>query len=164
MPKNTACPGVPPVTDPITDQKMAYAHLKISRDQILDRLWELANLSHEVTRGIIAGQMRALTLIVAIEGLIPDRRSSSSPTQPQVPPVAPDIYVAEWLRKQQNQASEEPATTEAQHGLPLDPNDDRQMLNRVPQAKGGCFGALLDTASSPSRSLSLRKGPFARRR
>jgi hypothetical protein len=159
---------------------MAFAHLKISRDQVLDRLWELANLSHEVTRGIIAGQIRALTMIVAIEGLIPDRRSSSSPTQPQAPPVAPDIYVAEWLRKQQNQASEEPTTTEAQPGathvsgpepapnpatsLPLDPNDDRQMLNRVPQAKGGCFGALLDTASSPSRSLSLRKGPFARRR
>jgi hypothetical protein len=28
---------------------------------------ELANLSHEVTRGIIAGQIKALSLIVAIE-------------------------------------------------------------------------------------------------
>jgi len=40
------------------------------RDQILGRLWELANLSHEVTRGIIAGQIKALSMIVAIEGLI----------------------------------------------------------------------------------------------
>ena len=125
MPKNT-------VSDPITDQEMAFAHLIMSgtmtdrraaeavglnpetaaytkakprvraymmehraavreklvdqeaeglrmlnlgRDQILARLWELANLSHEVTRGIIAGQIRALSMIVAIEGLIPDRRS-----------------------------------------------------------------------------------------
>ena len=122
MPKNT-------VSDPITDQEMAFAHLILSgtmndrraaeavglnpdtaaytkakprvraymiehraavserlvdqeaeglrqlnlgRDQILARLWELANLSHEVTRGIIAGQIKALAMIVAIEGLIPD--------------------------------------------------------------------------------------------
>ena len=124
MPKNT-------VTDPITDQEMAFAHLVLSgtmndrraaeavglnpdsaaytkskprvraymvehraavrerlvdqeaeglrklnlgRDQILARLWELANLSPEATRGIIAGQIKALSMIVAIEGLIPDRR------------------------------------------------------------------------------------------
>src|SRR6202166_3209840 len=48
--------------------------LNLGRDQILARLWELANLSHEVTRGIIAGQIKALAMIVAIEGLIPDRR------------------------------------------------------------------------------------------
>jgi hypothetical protein len=167
MPKNT-------VTDPITDQEMAFAHLilsgtmtdrqaaeaaglnpdtaaytkskprvraymsehraavkeklvdqeadglrklNIGRDQILARLWELANLSHEVTRGIIAGQIRALSMIVAIEGLIPDRRLSPSATQPAAPPVEPDIYTAEWLRKQQHQtADEEPgdAVTAAQ--------------------------------------------------
>jgi hypothetical protein len=30
MPKNTACLGVPWVSDPITDQEMAYAHLIMS--------------------------------------------------------------------------------------------------------------------------------------
>ena len=135
MPKNT-------VTDPITDQEMAYAHLlmsgtmtdrraaeavglnpetaaytkakprvraymnehraavreklvdqeaeglrklNISRDQILDRLWELATLSHEATRGSIAGQIKALAMIVAIEGLIPDRRLSPSGTATRGP-------------------------------------------------------------------------------
>jgi hypothetical protein len=34
--------------------------LKIGRDQILARLWELATLSHEVTRGNIAGQIKAI--------------------------------------------------------------------------------------------------------
>ena len=142
MPKNT-------VSDPITDQEMAFAHLIMSgtmndrraaeavglnpdsaaytkakprvraymiehraavrerlvdqeaeglrqlnlgRDQILARLWELANLSPEATRGIIAGQVKALSMIVAIEGLIPsgtmnDRRLSPSGTQPAAPPV-----------------------------------------------------------------------------
>jgi hypothetical protein len=70
-------------------------NLNLGRDQILARLWELATLSHEVTRGIIAGQIKALSMIVAIEGLIPsrtmnDRRlSSSAGTQPAAPPVEP---------------------------------------------------------------------------
>jgi hypothetical protein len=160
MPKNT-------VTDPITDQEMAYAHLLMSgkmtdrraaeavglnpdtaaytkakprvraymaehraavrerlvdqeveglrklnfgRDQILDRLWELATLSHEVTRGIIAGQIKALAMIVAIEGLIPDRRRVPSGTEPTAPPVEPDIYAAKWRREQQDQAAGEEPT------------------------------------------------------
>ncbi len=169
MPKNT-------VSDPITDQEMAFAHLILSgtmndrraaeavglnpetasytkskprvraymiehraavrerlvdqeadglrqlnlgRDQILARLWELATLSHEVTRGIIAGQIKALAMIVAIEGLIPDRRFSPLGTQPAAPPVKADIYTPEWLRKQQHEpAREEPgdhvAAAEAQ--------------------------------------------------
>jgi hypothetical protein len=160
MPKNT-------VTDPITDQEMAFAHLILSgtmtdrsaaeavglnpetaaytkskprvraymiehraavseklvdqeaeglrklnlgRDQILTRLWELATLSHEVTRGTIAGQIKALSMIVAIEGLIPGRSLSPSATQPAAPPINADIYEPEWLRKRQHQAAaQEPA-------------------------------------------------------
>ena len=30
MPKNTACPGAPWVSDPITDQEIAFAHLIMS--------------------------------------------------------------------------------------------------------------------------------------
>jgi hypothetical protein len=82
--------------------------LNLGRDQILARLWELATLSHEVTRGIIAGQIKALSMIVAIEGLIPDRRLSSG-TQPAAPPINAEMYEAEWLREQQHQpAGEEP--------------------------------------------------------
>jgi|SRR5580704_5797356 hypothetical protein len=159
MPKNT-------VTDPITDQEMAFAHLILSgkmndrcaaeavglnpdtaaytkakprvraymfehraavneklvdqeaeglrklnlgRDQVLARLWELATLSHEVTRGSIAGQIKALSMIVAIEGLIPsgtmnDRRSApSAGTQPSAPPVKAQIYESQRRREPQHQ-------------------------------------------------------------
>src|SRR5580704_10833077 len=96
------------VREKLVDQEAdGLRKLNISRDQILDRLWELATLSHEATRGIIAGQIRALTMIVAIEGLIPDRRSSPSGTQPAAPPVTADIYAAKWLRNQQHQAAGE---------------------------------------------------------
>ena len=177
MPKNT-------VSDPITDQEMAFAHLimsgtmtdrraaeavglnpdtaaytkakprvraymiehraavreklvdqeaeglrklNIGRDQILDRLWELATLSHEATRGSIAGQIKALSMIVAIEGLIPDRRLSPSAPQPAAPPINPDIYAAKWLHKQQHQAAgEEPGdavtAAEAQPAAPQAPD------------------------------------------
>jgi hypothetical protein len=56
-----------------------------SRDQTLARLWELANLTPEATRGSIAGQVKAMAMIVAIEGLIPDRRNAQ--TQPAPPPA-----------------------------------------------------------------------------
>ncbi len=83
------------VREKLVDQEAGLAQgvveglhrLNIGRDQILNRLWELATLSHEATRGSITGQMKAIAMIAAIEGLIPNRRSSSSQTQPVAPPV-----------------------------------------------------------------------------
>ncbi len=47
----------------------------LDREQVLDRLWEIANLSPEVTRGSVTGQVKALSMIVAMENFIPDRRA-----------------------------------------------------------------------------------------
>jgi hypothetical protein len=236
MPKNT-------VSDPITDQEMAFAHLVLSgtmndrraaeavglnpdtaaytkskprvrafmiehraavreklvdqeaeglrklnlgRDQILARLWELANLSHEVTRGIIAGQIKALSMIVAIEGLIPDRRFSPSETQPTAPPVKAEMYTSQWLRKQQHQAAgEEPGDTvvteappsenqvpEPQPTPPLERNHPSlanpliipEGIMRVPAATDRVFDAVLDTTSSLRLPFSTKKGPLVHRR
>jgi hypothetical protein len=74
------------------------------RDQVLTWLWELVNLSHEVTRDTIAGQIKALSMIVAIEALIPGRPSPSA-TQSTAPPVEAQIYQSEGLRKQQHQTA-----------------------------------------------------------
>ena len=171
MPKN-------PVSDPITDQEMAFAHLILSgtmndrraaeavglnpetagytkskprvraymiehraavreklvdqeadglrnlnlgRDQILARLWELANLAPDATRGSIAGQVKALSMIVAIEGLIPEGRVAPAKPQPAVPAVPAGMWVPDWRRQQQKQGNEpcEPGTAvEAQPGTP----------------------------------------------
>ena len=87
------------VTDPITE---GLPRFNPSRDQVLTRLWELANLGPEITRGSITGQVKAVSMIIAIEGLIPDRRAASARNKPAPPPVTADIYEAEWLRNQRS--------------------------------------------------------------
>jgi hypothetical protein len=86
------------------------------RDQTLARLWELANLSPEATRGSIAGQVKVMAMIVAIEGLIPDRRQPQTKNQPATPLPKPQIYVAEWLREQKEREAQglEPTNKVAQ--------------------------------------------------
>src|SRR5271169_415210 len=118
------------VKERLVDQEAeGLRKLNLGRDQVLARLWELATLSHEATRGIIAGQIKALSMIVAIEGLIPDRRLSSPAAQPAAPPVKADIYTAEWLREQQHQSGgEDPgdpvAATKTQPVAPQVPHPD----------------------------------------
>jgi hypothetical protein len=78
----------------------------VGSERVLARLWELANLSHEMTRNSISGQIKALSMIVAIEGLIPDRAAQKQPA-----PTAPEanIYKAPWLVRAQAKAAAEAA-------------------------------------------------------
>jgi hypothetical protein len=128
MPKNK-------VSDPITDQEIAFARLVLSgattdrhaavqqqlvqqevdgqrrlnpdREQVLDRLWEIANLSPDMTRGSITGQVKALSMIVAMQNFLPDRRAASS--EKKSPPApAPQIYAAAWRRGQQATTTDPP--------------------------------------------------------
>jgi hypothetical protein len=130
------------VREKLVDQEAeGLRKLNLGRDQILARLWELATLSHEATRGSIAGQIKALTMIVAIEGLIPDRRSSPSGTQPAAPPVKAQIYESEWLRKQQHQPVGEqpgdPAAPQVTHPEPApEPATNRLTSRRLPTLTG----------------------------
>jgi hypothetical protein len=110
MPKNK-------VSDPITDQEIAFARLVLSgamtdrqaaeavglnpdsaaytkskprvraymlehraavQEQVLARLWEIANLSPEMTRGSITGQVKAISMIIAMQNFIPNRHAVSS--------------------------------------------------------------------------------------
>ncbi len=151
--------------------------LNLGRDQVLARLWELANLSHEVTRGSIAGQIKAVSLIVAIEGLIPGRPSPSA-TRPTVPPVEAQIYQAEWLPNRQQDADPGDAVVppEAQPGAnqvphpepapqPTPPLEQNRIAAnplipegrmRVPDATGGAYDAVPDTR----QPFSIKKGRF----
>jgi hypothetical protein len=137
---------------------------------------------------VTAGQVKALSMIIAIEGLIPDRRLS--PSAP--PPVEPPFYVAEWRRRQEQAEDTQPpdavTAAEAQPDAPQAPepepspkpashapapNLDRnhpspasplihpERLSWVPAATGCTFDALLD-ASGPLRlPISSRRRPFA---
>jgi hypothetical protein len=59
------------------------------REEVLDRLWELAALSSEMTRGSITGQVKAIQMIVAIEGMIPDGRAGSAKKNSIPAPIYP---------------------------------------------------------------------------
>ncbi len=52
--------------------------LSPDREQVLARLWELAHLSPEMTRNSITGQVKAISMIVAMQNFIPDRRALSA--------------------------------------------------------------------------------------
>jgi hypothetical protein len=163
--------------------------LNLGRDQILARLWELANLSHEVTRGSIAGQIKAVSLIIAMEGLIPGRGA----TQPAAPPIKAEIYTPEWLGKQQHQPVSPQATddgpgdpvsgtktppepaaewtkdTSSPHldhpqPSPINPFINPPKLSRVPAATDVTFDTVLDTNTSLRLPFSIQKGRFGKRR
>jgi hypothetical protein len=79
--------------------------LNQGRERVLARLWEIADLDPDMTRNSMSAQIKALSMIVAIEGLIPDRntdrRAGSAQNKSAPPPVHPQIDTAAWLREQQ---------------------------------------------------------------
>jgi hypothetical protein len=62
------------------------------REQVLDRLWEIATMAPEMTRGSITGQVKAISMIVAIEGLIPARRADAAEKTSAPPLPQAEIY------------------------------------------------------------------------
>ncbi len=90
----------------VEQQTEGLRPLNPGREQVLGRLWELANLSSEMTRGSITGQVKAMSMIVAIEGLIPDRRAGSAEKNPAPPPTNVHIYHPPWFGKQQEETTD----------------------------------------------------------
>src|SRR5271163_3192100 len=81
--------------------------LNLDREQVLARLWEIAKMSPDMTRGSVTGQVKALSMIVAMENFIPDRRAV--PSEKQSPPApTPQIYASAWLRRQQEGTNIDP--------------------------------------------------------
>ena len=110
----------------ILDQEAENLRRKSAiRERVLDRLWEIADLSHDITRGSMASQVKVLAMIIAIEGLIPDRRAASA-QKAVLPPVSAKIYEAEWLRKQ---------NTTPQAAAALYPGEDEESEPIVLQAE-----------------------------
>ncbi len=87
--------------------------LNPDREQVLNRLWELAKLSPEMTRNSMTGQVKALSMIIAMQDFIPDRRAVSAEKKSAPPPVNAQIYQSAWLRKQQ---ATTPAPTQEEAG------------------------------------------------
>jgi hypothetical protein len=176
----------------INEEAEGLRKLNMDRDQIreriLDRLWELASLRPEATKGSITGQIKAVALIAAIEGHLPDRRHTPSPGQTAAPAIKPNIYVAEWLRKRQEEAAEpaesvtavEAESTPPAPRTPPNPTNDTPSLNEdhdpttqddpfkgvswAPNAIGPNLDAYTTATSPQRRPFTPWKGRFGRSR
>ncbi|MGB8535734.1 MAG: hypothetical protein WCD57_04925 [Acidobacteriaceae bacterium] len=120
------------------------------REQVLDRLTELAAMTPETTRGSITGQVKAIQMIVAIEGFIPDRRSSRSAT---LHPAASQVSEP----KPASNPAPKPAGDMSFPGFdPNQPGTFNPFVNppkRAPGATGYVFDAVLDKAGPLSLSF-----------
>jgi hypothetical protein len=60
--------------------------LNLGRERVLARLWEIADLDPDMTRNSMSAQIKALSMIVAIEGLIPVGIRIVAPAPPRTNP------------------------------------------------------------------------------
>jgi hypothetical protein len=144
--------------------------LNLEREQVLTRLWVIANTSSEKTRNSFTAQVKALSLIVAMQNLIPDRRAVSEKKSPT--PIAAEIYTSAWLRKHQaatidsqdSPASPDPKPVQAQEEPPADPTPNSSTVaNSVsptepqPATLGAPIYSFVPDARVPS---SFKGNPF----
>ena len=95
--------------------------LNLDREQVLDRLWEIANLSPEVTRNSITGQVKAISMIVAMLNFIPDHRAASAEKKPAPAPAPGQIYEAACPPRPSRPAVEPAAGLRRQQATTIDP-------------------------------------------
>ncbi|MDX6457363.1 MAG: hypothetical protein QOE55_1060 [Acidobacteriaceae bacterium] len=108
-----------------------------------------------MTRGAITGQIKALSMIIAIEGLIPDRRVSPSATQSASPRILEPEPTPEADPKPANGQSF--SSLDRNQPPVANPFIHPEKLNRVPSATGGIFDAILDRGNSLRLSFSPDK-------
>jgi len=139
--------------------------LDMGRERVLARLWEIADLDPDMTRNSMSAQIKALTMIVAIEGLIPnshdDRRAGSAQNKSAPSPVQPPIDTAAWLREQQGKTTGPqpgPARDEDVLGVPHPPPgeaaDAPSHLGSTPGPDFDLSGSIFARPSSPSEATS----------
>jgi hypothetical protein len=76
-----------------------HRRFNLDREQVLERLWEIAKLSPDLTRGSMTSQVKAISMIVAMQNFIPDRRAlppqkQSTPTRLEDSPGVPNPNLA----------------------------------------------------------------------
>jgi hypothetical protein len=137
--------------------------LNLSRERVLARLWEIADLDPDMTRNSMSAQIKALSMIVAIEGLIPDRntnrRAGSAQNKSAPPPVHPPIETAAWLREQQgNTTGPDSVRDEHEPGVPHPPPgeaaDAPSHLGSTPGPDFDSSQSIFARPSSPSEATS----------
>jgi hypothetical protein len=148
------------------------------REQVLARLWEIANLSPEMTRSSVTGQVKALSMIIAMQNFIPDRHAPSAEKKsvPALPRA--QIYAAAWLGEQKattNDPQPSPTTSKQEHSpaepepatnsaaeAPPDPGPSRSaFVNRFTPAEAPePYVPLFASVPNTRVGFSIKKNPF----
>ncbi len=135
--------------------------LNLDREQVLNRLWEIANLSPEMTRGSITGQVKALSMIVAMENFIPDRRATSPDKKSAPAPTAANLCLRMASRaaghnpchNNDPQPNPAPAQEEDRSAYPASPG--------VPWKPEPALGSAAEAPSDPGPNHSTLANPFS---
>jgi hypothetical protein len=149
----------------------------IGREKVLTRLWEIANLSPEVTRNSISGQVKALSMIVAIEGLTPDHRSKGKQSAEPLPKA--NIFHPPWFYEANPNAAAEashdpvpnqghPESPYSQTAATKSTNPDKKLLesllatpvNPWEKAPATSYASIFASASGSSDSSFSTPGKF----
>jgi hypothetical protein len=129
-----------------------------SRDRVLARLWEIADLDPEMTRNSASAQIKAIAMIVAIEGLISpgtanDRRGFSSQNKSAATPVHSQIDTDARLGEQEEKATGSQPTPD------LVPDEDGL---GVPDAPHGMAAGSAEKTPSAPHALASASAPGTR--
>ena len=139
--------------------------LNLDREQVLARLWEIANLSPEMTRGSITGQVKALSMIVAMQNFIPDRPATSSEKKSPPAPNHHQIYAAAWLNKEEDSPAEpepESPSNSAEEAPPNPSSSQSAFTNPVSYSEAPPMASYIPVrASVPNMRMgfSIKKNP-----
>ncbi len=135
-----------------------------------------------MTRGSITGQVKALSIIVAMENFIPDRRAVAAEKKSAPPPVNAQVYQSAWLRNQQAATTDpqptaaptqeeaeptcpEPASSSVADAPPDPAPSEPALADRVPLGDGRPpYVPLFPPVTGTKVGFSIRKNPFARPR
>ena len=134
----------------IEQEAQELRRCSLGRDRVLAHLWQIADMDAEMTRNSASSQVKALSMIIAIEGLIPSgSRAVAAENQSAPPPVHPPFYVSAWARTQQNA---EPANSEAS---PESAGEEalQEAVTEVESAPGKANGPPPTELSSSSRPV-----------
>jgi hypothetical protein len=137
--------------------------LNLDREQVLARLWEIAKLSPEMTRDSVTGQVKALSMIVAMQNFIPDRRAVSSEKKSAPASTHPQIYPAAWRQQATTRATTndpQPSPVPAREEAQEEDSPARLACSGVPWKPEFAPGSPGEAGTDPSPSQSTFANPF----
>ncbi len=147
--------------------------LNLDREQVLNRLWEIANLSPDMTRNSITGQVKAISMIVAMLNFVPDRRAVSaeknqllrlSTCKSMKPPARPACAGVPWSVPW-GVPEPEPAPGSAAEPPPAPAPSQPTFAHRVPLADGlPPYVPLFNSVPDTRVPFSIKVNPFKHRR